>query len=168
MSDCDDDGQEIDQFDVSQPAGGSYPRFIDVSDRTVAKWDENLPVVANSLIRPTHGNGTGFVYLTSSNGQTGENEPAWPTTVGGTVIDGSVTWTAEVPPAAGQDGIASVVWSQVSPPDATLTLSAQSNTALVASVNIGGGTSGNTYTVLAKITMTSGALYPVKIIVAIL
>lgn len=167
MSSC-DDGQEIDVFDVSQPAGGSYPRFVDVSDRSTPKWDENLPVAANSLIRPTKGNGTGFVYHAGGAGQTGENEPAWPTVAGGTVTDGSITWTAQAPPAAGQDAIASVVWSQVSPPDATLTISGQSNTTLVAQANIGGGTSGKTYTVRAQVTMTSSAVYIVLIIVAIL
>jgi hypothetical protein len=166
MSEC--DRQEIDTFDVSQRAGGSYPRFVDVSDRTVARWNENLPVSTNSLIRPTHGNGTGFVYRASLLGQTGENEPAWPIVAGGTVIDGSITWTALAPPAAGQDAIASVAWTQIAPPDATLTLTNQSFTAFVASLNIGGGTSGRVYTVQGMITMTSGAIYVAQIIVAIL
>lgn len=37
---------------------------------------------------------TGLQY-SSGGGVTGTDEPRWPTTVGGTVRDGSVTWTAE-------------------------------------------------------------------------
>lgn len=44
-------------------------------------------------VRPSVFNG--FVYKATVAGTTGGAEPAWPTTIGATVVDGSVTWTAE-------------------------------------------------------------------------
>jgi hypothetical protein len=50
-------------------------------------------VYANGeAIRPT--SPTGFQY-SCGGGQSASDEPVWPTTLGGTVTDGSITWTAE-------------------------------------------------------------------------
>lgn len=45
-----------------------------------------------SLVKPTVPNG--YYYFTSSGGTSGGSEPAWPTSSGATIVDGSITWTA--------------------------------------------------------------------------
>lgn len=152
---------------LSQQAGSNLPRVIDVSSLSVAAWQSGAAVAASGLLRPTSTHETGFVYVASAAGQTGPLEPAWPTTVGGTVTDGSITWTAAAPPATGQDTVSSATWTQVSPPDATLMITGQATTALTASAKVGGGTSGNPYTINVAITMASGVIYPVQLILQV-
>ena len=156
--------QEIQTLQVEQIAGTNQPYRVDVSLQSVEQWQANMSVVGGSIIRPTIPNSTGFVYENeSANGQTGPIEPAWPRVAGGTVQDGSLTMTAVVPPSPGQDAIATVTWSQINPPDATLTIGAQSNTQLVASADIGGMTQSRVYLLLCEITMASGAEYAQRI-----
>lgn len=154
---------------VSQLAGQNLPYVIDVGNAAVVGWNAGASIAAGSLVRPTNANQTGFLYQSgSSAGQTGALEPAWPKIAGGTVVDGSVTWTAIAPPAAGEDFIASATWTQASPPDAALTITGQSLGSLAATAYLGGGTSGNVYTINAVITMRSPAVFRVQIILAIL
>lgn len=151
-----------------QLAGSNQIYEIDVSARAVNAWVAHAEFAAGALIRPTDSNQNGFVFRSSGAGQTGALEPAWPTTVGGTVTDGSITWTAQAPPASGEDTVASATWTQASPPDATLTITSQSTSSLVASALIGGGTSGNVYLVQVAVTMASGAIYVVQIYITTL
>jgi hypothetical protein len=150
---------------LSQFAGAALPYVIDVGSVAISPWTANASIAANAVVRPSNGNESGFAYQSSAAGQTGPIEPAWAKT--GTVSDGSLTWTPLVPPVAGEDSISSVTWTQQNPPDATLTISSQSNTALTATAKIGGGTYGNVYTIIVKLTMASSAIYPVEINLAI-
>jgi hypothetical protein len=49
------------------------------------------PTVYN-IVQPTTENG--FYYHCTTGGQAGASEPSWPTTIGGTVVDGGITWGA--------------------------------------------------------------------------
>ena len=151
-----------------QFAGASLPFDLDVGVLAVGSWVPNASIAASELVRPSDGHETGFVYQASAAGQAGAMEPAWPTVAGGTVVDGSITWAAVVPPAAGGDVIQSVTWAQQSPPDAALTISGQSNDALTAIAYLGAGTSGNAYIVIVTILMTSGVRFVAQIILTIL
>jgi hypothetical protein len=102
---------------------------------------------------------SGFAYQCTVAGEAGTVEPAWPRVLGGTVADGSITWTAVAPATNAVDTIASVAWSQVSPPDSALTIPAQSNTIEEATAQFSGGTSGSTYRIRCLATTTAGDVY---------
>lgn len=55
-------------------------------------WEASNAYVLNDEIRPVPSNG--YVYeATTVTGNSGAAQPTWPTTIGGTVVDGGVTWT---------------------------------------------------------------------------
>lgn len=98
-------------------------------------------------VRPFKPNG--FQYNASSGGRTASREPVWPTAVGATVVDGSVTWTCEaVSDSSLARTISGVVWTV----DTGLTKSAEALSGTIATCNLGAGTLGEKYLVRAKAT----------------
>lgn len=76
-------------------AGESLPFEINWTYELSNRWAPNSAFSALSAVRPASTtNQTGFEY-SSSGGQSGPLEPEWPTTLGATVTDGSITWTAQ-------------------------------------------------------------------------
>lgn len=159
----------------SWAAGSTRPVVLDLSLQGAPPWQPGISVAANAVFRPTNSlesadgadHSTGYLYQNGATaGQTGQAEPAWPST--GTVADGSLTWTPVTPPASGEDEVASAVWTQISPPDNTLTITNEATSSLEASAYIGGGTAAQTYQISVAVTMTSGAVYVVPIVVTIL
>lgn len=57
---------------------------------TSLKWQANTTYAPYQYIQPTTENG--YQYVVIDGGKSGSNEPTWPTTVGLTVVDGSVEW----------------------------------------------------------------------------
>lgn len=66
-------------------------------------WEAGKEYASGDIVRPREP--TGFAYQAGGNGQSGRRTPKWPETVSGTVVDGSITWTAVV---AGSNGVDSV------------------------------------------------------------
>ena len=59
------------------------------------KWQADVPYAPGVALRPTDPDGqTGLEYV-SGGGQSGSQEPVWPTAVGETVVSGTVTFTAQ-------------------------------------------------------------------------
>jgi hypothetical protein len=54
-------------------------------------WTASTAITLNDFRKPTVANGRR--YYASVGGTTGGTEPTWPTASGGTVVDGTVTWT---------------------------------------------------------------------------
>ena len=58
-------------------------------------WVASTAYAMGNFVRPTAVNDASeFVYECTTAGTSGTTEPAWPTTDGATVADGTVTWTA--------------------------------------------------------------------------
>ncbi|HET6327406.1 MAG TPA: hypothetical protein VFG04_22180 [Planctomycetaceae bacterium] len=71
--------------------------FLNTSPAAAIAWQANTAFVTGALVRPTTTQ-TGFLYIATAPGTSGGGEPTWPATVGSTVTDGGVTWTAAVAP----------------------------------------------------------------------
>lgn len=57
-------------------------------------WEAGTDYVAEDYVRPATPNG--LMYYPSTPGESGSTAPTFPITVGGTVVDGGVTWKAVV------------------------------------------------------------------------
>jgi len=105
----------------------------------------------------------GFAYqataVSGGVGESGQSEPAWPRVLAATVSDGSLTWTAVAPGTLALDSISSVTWSQLTPPDAQLTIGSAVNTVEEASAKFSGGTAGFKYRVRCAATTAGGYTY---------
>lgn len=60
----------------------------------VPSWTASTSVSASALVKPTTTTGNGLIFCATNAGTTGTAQPIWPTTFGGTVTDGTVTWRA--------------------------------------------------------------------------
>jgi hypothetical protein len=61
----------------------------------VPPWHAREPYTLGEEVQPAPSNG--FVYRCTTAGTTGATHPTWPTTLGGTVTDGTVHWAATQP-----------------------------------------------------------------------
>jgi hypothetical protein len=88
-------GNRIALLGSSLIAQGAAPRDPDASNA----WTASTAVALNGYNKPTaYDLSNGFAplkYKATTAGTTGATEPIWPQTVGGTVTDGTVVWTAE-------------------------------------------------------------------------
>ncbi len=132
-------------------------------------WQPDYPYATTLRVRPFGDEtaGTGFEY-SSSGGQTAGTEPAWPTTLGDTVTDGSITWTTVAMSYNGlEDRIDTVTWF----PAAGITLDGQVDIDQPGLQQVliyaSGGVSGKTYTNYALIETQAGEVYEVRLILTI-
>ena len=57
-------------------------------------WSASTVIAPNAYIQPTIANRNGFYFQATTGGTTGAAEPAWPSTLGQSVVDGTTVWTA--------------------------------------------------------------------------
>ena len=119
-------------------------------------WAPGAAYDSGVCVRPS--SPTGFQY-SASGGHSGANEPRWPKVVGGTVTDGSITWTAE---AIGNDSLLATIASSAWSADAGVTADddalVNTNGLQVVSIQVSGGTSGQVYEVSNVVTLSDGTV----------
>lgn len=79
---------------VNQVAGfmAQQLRRLDAGTPLAQAWAASQQVQPNGIRRPTTPNGFLYRYDGLAAATTGSTQPTWPTTIGGTVTDGGVTW----------------------------------------------------------------------------
>lgn len=130
------------------------------------KWQPGIPYADGALVRPSK-IVTGFEYE-ATEGVSGETEPDWPTTLGQSVTDGSVTWTAKaITTSSLRHRIASVVWTAAT--NLTLDGQVETDTAGLQEIRIwaSGGVAGAKYANTFELTTDQGAVYAGKLIVSV-
>lgn len=121
------------------------------------KWTQGNEYAVNDHVRPSRA--TGFAYKATTGGQSAFREPKWPTTLAGTVTDGSVTWEAVAVDANSTDSPASV--NLVAPAGVTVGLAVIDG--MWISVPISGGTKGRTYEISVEITTSASEVFEEKL-----
>jgi hypothetical protein len=115
--------------------------------------EPNTDYSINTRVRPARA--TGLQYTATVAGRSGTDEPRWPTTVGGTVQDGSITWTAEaVSVASLLRSLNTATWTA----DTGVTVATPTTTTTRASALISGGQLGQKYLVRCDGTFSDGTI----------
>ena len=153
------------QKDCKQP-NDIKRRGFDLSFFCAAKWEPGTVVALGSFRRPVLLNlggeqgVTGYEYEAIQGGQTGEDEPAWPTSIGETVTDGSVIWEcAPLSINSLAKNIASagdVTWLAESPMTTNTPVLINTGGVVAVSANHVGGAAGTKRTVIARVTFNDG------------
>jgi len=101
-------------FKAALIAGEALPFQINWTHEFSNRWSANNGYAVASRVRPSKPElQTGFEYE-SGGGQSGPEEPSWPSTAGETVVDGSITWTCRtLSNSSLRERIVSSVWTPV-------------------------------------------------------
>lgn len=78
------------------PVGTGEVLYTTTTTTLPAKWVTLTTYALDAYVRPTASGATPtLIYKATRAGVSAAGEPTWPTVEGGTVVDGTVTWTAE-------------------------------------------------------------------------
>ena len=128
------------------------PVQTDWHDYLANVWVEGANYAQGARIRNPRKLSTGLEYEATTGGYSGRRRPIFPTSVGGTVTDGSVVWTAR---AMSDASLRATILSSTWPAVTGLTLGDQSDTDLVHTIYAAGGSSGQEYTVVNRVTLSN-------------
>lgn len=106
-------------------------------------WVHNRLYSANSRVLPTTKNG--YYFRTTSGGTSSGSEPTWPTTIGNTVVDGTVTWTCFAKYSGGSVNFGTLGGSDASVANGNYAESGQYPIVLGNYSSWRGGTNGSSY-----------------------
>lgn len=133
-----------------------FPAF-DLTAEFARLWLASYPFSSGVRIRPwTDKRKTGLEYE-SSGGVTGPKEPrSWPTTIGDTLADGSITWTAR---AMSYDSLMYRIFAVDYTTPSGITLHEQSFIdqpgAQIVPMEVSGGAEGEVYDIVARVTSST-------------
>jgi hypothetical protein len=152
-------------YQVMEPKR-SYHRLdygIDWSDFLARVWRPGTAYTAGQRVRPPAP--TGFEYECTTPGQSGARVPQWPTTAAAASRrDGEVVWTARsLSEASLVTAIATSEWTA----DDGLELTSPGLAGPLAMVIIGGGTSGQRYSVYNRVQLANGHRAEAKLVIPV-
>ena len=129
-------------------------------------WRAGRTIATGTRVRPTRFNG--YEYEATQGGQTGRSEPTWRTTLGGTNADGSVVWTCRpVSTASLLTTVQNSTWEVDGQPAGAPTLSNDSFTGQVTTVWVGGGTSGQRYSLLNRVQLANSQQVEAELVIPV-
>lgn len=123
---------------------------IDWRDQLVEEADRETDFEAGQIVQAQRD--TGWYYECTTAGRTSSRYPTWPRAAGITVQDGSVIWTARHPSDASVSLVSSAVWTV---PDG-ITMNSQRESGTLTYITLSGGTDGQDYDILCRMTPTTG------------
>jgi prepilin-type N-terminal cleavage/methylation domain-containing protein len=108
-----DDTDDVLQFTIAVPLVNTItnlpnpPLYGTATFLPKQNWQPGIAYATGAYVIPQTGAQTGFIYCATVGGTSGATIPTLPTVVGGTVVDGGVTWTCvdSTLQADGDDGI---------------------------------------------------------------
>lgn len=145
---------EILKVTFAKRPGETIDRIIDFRGEILASWRAGVEYAQNAYARPTRANGFDYQVTSSGTGRTSASEPRWPTTVGGTVTDGSVTWTCRAPSTSSCDPLTGN--ATVTPPSGITATHVSTDTLGDVKIRLAGGTAGQDYGVLVSAATSGG------------
>lgn len=139
------------RFDTAtKDADETLSVVLDCYPICAAFWRANERVDADEYVRPLHP--TGFAYKAGAAGTTAGREPKWPTALGGTVVDGSVTWSAV---AASTNGVNAISSPSAASDPSGLTISVAVSEASKLVATYAGGDQDQSYDAVFTFTLNS-------------
>ena len=97
-----DDTDDVLQFTITMPLTNattnapSPPLFGNATFLPKQNWQASTAYGTGAYVIPQSGGQTGYIYCATTGGTSSATAPTtWPTVLGGTITDGSVTWTCE-------------------------------------------------------------------------
>lgn len=149
------------KFAACKRASETKPYGFRWTDAFCRRWQADTPFATGVRVRPTLAAlRSGFEFESSGGQSNGKKEPKWPTALGETVQDGSITWTAVALSVNGLlERVSAVAW--VAPVGITVNPRVAVDEAGLQETlaDISGGTSGTTYEIRADVTTTIGNIY---------
>lgn len=135
---------------IQKTAGETIEPTFEAARILETVWRAGRFQSTSDYVRPLRANG--FEFECTTGGQTGRSEPRWPIVVGGTVVDGSVTWTARAFATNATDTIDTVTIDA----ETGITVGAAQVSGTEISFQISGGTAGQHYLITLVITTAAG------------
>jgi len=161
----------VQTLEVCKAASERQWYAFDLTDEFARRWEPNHPYDVGQIVRPWRRPGTGLEYVSSGGVSHGKTEPDWPGVVGETVVDGSITWTAQ---AITYDSLSErlasadpVEW--ITDRDLVLADEVEQDLPALQEVRVwaSGGTLGETYNCVAVIETQAGSIYECRLKVTI-
>lgn len=141
---------------VIKGAADRIPVQVDWHDWLINTREPGVAVAVDFVMRPTRSMATGFQYRCTVAGVTSclpFFRLRWPHTVGGLIVDGSVSWTAE---AIDDESLRTTVTDEIWTETPGVVLSAESAADSIYSVQVEGGVSGQEYVVRHSADFANG------------